>query len=285
MRPLLVLVLAVAAGCAAAADPHEAASDGVSVGTERAETCGPTLEGPPLVPGAFETDPNLAARFAALDPARAPDPVDYASETRATQMMVRYMVGVPGSSVTHADARRAGPLGDALLRAAVPAPGRLDGALLRYGLYATYLCSTPVPRSLDALVARYGDYRAWASFDVDCSRAKDGPRRIFEDHAQGVYVAETLHDGEVRETEVLFSRLRGDGQLAFAVYTETGALTDRSTFATGSGTHANLAAPFTCMTCHVDSSRGTFTKRMPLGTGAGCETDRGPADPGIWALP
>lgn len=222
---------------------------------------------------------------------RAPDPVDFSAESRITKMLAGYLLGRPAATeASHDDANAAGPLGRTLLAAAVPAPGRLDGKLLRYGLYATYLCSTPVPPSLEALVARYGDYRAWSSFDIDCSRAKDGPRRIYEDRAQGVYIAETLGPArQVRETEVLFERIRSDAQLAFAVYTEAGALTDRSTFATGSGAHANLAAPFTCMTCHVDMNRATFTRRMPVGTGAGCADAPTRAAHGepteMWSLP
>ena len=83
-------------------------------------------------------------------------------------------------------------------------------------------------------------------------------------------VAETLHDGGVRETEVLFRDLRGDGQLDFAVYTADGALTDRSTFATANGGRVTAAAPYTCMSCHVDTTGFTFSTLAPTGTGAGC---------------
>jgi hypothetical protein len=70
---------------------------------------------------------------------------------------------------------------------------------------------------------------------------------------------------------VIFSGLRGDGQLDFAVNTEAGELTDRSAFAATGGVTTTLAAPLTCMSCHFDRTVGSFSKKMPLGTGAGCE--------------
>jgi hypothetical protein len=74
----------------------------------------------------------------------------------------------------------------------------------------------------------------------------------------------------VRETEVLFTSLRSDGQLDFAAYTEEGKLSDRSTFATAGGTSVVLAAPYTCISCHLDTTAWTITRKMPTGTGAGC---------------
>jgi len=108
------------------------------------------------------------------------------------------------------------------------------------------------------------------SFDITCSAPKNGPRRIHESATAGVYVAETLALGKVRETEVIFSKLRADGQLEFAANTDTGALTDRSTFATASAS-VTSAAPYTCMTCHLDVATGRFTRLFPTGTGAGCK--------------
>jgi len=142
--------------------------------------------------------------------------------------------------------------------------------LLRSGLFRFYLCRAQVPQSLEELVSRYGDYTSWISFEIPCSRAKDGPRRIHENREHGVYVAETIVNGSVRETEVIFEDLRTDGQLDFAAYTNSGELTNRTTFAAGGGVSVNLAAPFACMSCHLDRTIGTYSVRLPSGVGAGC---------------
>ena len=126
------------------------------------------------------------------------------------------------------------------------------------------------PRDLAELRRRYGDFLAWPSREIGCSKPKDGPRRLYEDDAQGVYVAQTVVAGAVRETEVLFTHLRKDGQLDFAAYTDAGELTDRSTFATAGGTGVTSAAPYTCISCHLDVNAGTISRRLPAGTGAGC---------------
>jgi hypothetical protein len=68
-------------------------------------------------------------------------------------------------------------------------------------------------------------------------------------------VAESLWEGEVRETEILLTDNRSDGQIDFLVYGSDGVLTDRSQFPTiDGGTHLVTSSPYTCMTCHMNPS-------------------------------
>lgn len=233
--------------------------------------CGSALPGPPLKPDVAEAQPGYAAELLALDLARLPDPIDYAGESKLAIAVVNYMLGrSAGTRVSLAEARAQGGLGQAVLGAfAKGSAGRLDFAFLRRGLHHFYPCARPLPADLAGLRRRYGDYRSWPSQDIPCSRAKDGPRRLYEAPELGVYVAETLVAGRVRETEVLFTRLRRDGQLDFAAYTAGGELSDRSDFASGGGS-STLATPYTCISCHLDTSGFTISRRVPSGTGAGC---------------
>ena len=234
--------------------------------------CGSLLPGPALRPELTEAQPGYAQELAALDLRSVPDPLDYSKTSKLTIALVNYMLGrSAGTQVSHQDALRQGGLGQAVLAAAAKASGGgLDFSFLRRGLYFFYPCSRPLPDSLLTLRQRYGDYRLWPSHEIACARPKNGPRRIYEDHELGVYVAETLVDGHVRETEVLFSGLRDDGQLDFAAYTTAGELSDRSSFAATGGKDTVGAAPYTCISCHLDGDRGTISRLSPSGTGAGC---------------
>ncbi len=144
--------------------------------------------------------------------------------------------------------------------------------MLRRGLSFAYLCSRPLPPSLEALEERVGRYWEWDTvFDVGCSRAKNEARSIYIAPDAQTFVAETVDDnGAVRETEVLFRSLRTDGHLDFAAYTADGVITDRSSFATPSSSLV-LAAPYTCLTCHIDQEAGTMSRVDATGTGAGCQ--------------
>lgn len=232
--------------------------------------CGAPLPGPPMA-NVVESAPGFEAELAATDTAGVPDPLDYAGESALTRSVVNYMLGrASGTSVARADALDAGVFGKIVLASAAKADAGVDNFFLRRGLHYAYPCSRPVPANLEEVVKRYGDYRAWPSDLIECSRPKNGPRRLYTDPSQGVFVAETVVGGRVRETEILFSRLRSDGQLDFAAYTEAGELTDRSTFATASS-EITSSAPYTCMTCHLDQGTGSLSRLFPSGTGAGCK--------------
>ncbi|WP_394826027.1 hypothetical protein [Pendulispora albinea] len=246
--------------------------------------CGTELPGPALPPNLTEAEPGYAQELEATDAAGVPDPVDYSGQSKLIRGVVHYMFQEPASepsvlSHDRAQATENENMGRAFLAAA--ARGR-DGGLsvpfLRRGLYYHYACSRPLPASLDQLRERYGDYRTWRVETMACAKPKNGPRRIYKNSDKGVFVSETLvGDGGIRETEVIFTKLRDDGQLDFAVYTADGQLTDRSSFATNGGGTVTAAAPYICMSCHLDATSGGFTNLRPTGTGAGCkDRDAGP---------
>lgn len=250
----------------------EEREDSATPADEPPVACGTVLPGAPMKSDLVEAQPNYAKELAATDISGVTDPYEYSGEVLFLRAVVNYMLGrSSGSSITHEEALAIGGMGQAVLAAAAKGgKGELDVTFLRRGFHYNYPCSRPVPADLATLRARYGEFTEWTSRTLDCSRPKNGPRRIFENHELGIYIAETLEGDMIRETEVLFQNLRDDGQFDFAVYTPEGELTDRSTFATGSGGKLVSAAPYTCMSCHVDIDSGTFSVLAPTGTGAGC---------------
>jgi len=236
--------------------------------------CGSELPGTPMRSGLVEGVAGYADELEAVDLSSVPDPYDYSAESAFGKMVINWMLERrSGTEVSHADALAKGGLGRAVLAAAAKGKdGEVDFGFLRRGLHYFYPCSRPVPKDLATLKARYGDYLGWEETKVDCARPKNGPRLLWANEADGVFVAETVADGGARETEVLFTNLRSDGQLDFAVYTHDGELSDRSTFAAGAGgaNEVTSAAPYTCLTCHVDTEGAGFAVRQPTGTGAGC---------------
>ncbi len=247
--------------------------------------CGMTLPGPELNAKLPEAKPGY---FTELEALTLPDVLDVSKERAKFQLaLVRYMLGdvgtqdQPDSGVwTRAQAESAGPLGKALLGAAAKSTksGEVDFTFLRRGLYAFYPCATQLPVTLAALKQKYGDFTTWSREDLACGKAKDGPRRLWHNDELGVQVAETIEGTEVRETEVLFTKTRKDGQIEFAVYTREGDLTDRSTFPTVGAATQTQPSPFHCMSCHYNTATQRFDDIRPEGTGVGC---RPPEDGGV----
>jgi hypothetical protein len=238
--------------------------------------CGVDLPGVELASGLVEGAPSYASKLAKLDLAAVPDPFDFSGESPVVVGIVRYMIGdLEATQITRAEAEEKGGMHLAVFAAAAVtkdhgASGTVDVAFLRQGLHHFYPCTEQPPQSLALLKQLVGDYTKWDSEDIECGAPKDGPRKIYQDTEQGVFIAETVEQGLVRETEVIFSNRRADGQLSFAVYTPEGQLTDRSTFATNGGDSIVLASPFTCMSCHVDIDTERYDVKRPEGTGAGC---------------
>ena len=190
-----------------------------------------------------------------------------------------YALEVPpdelGETIDRDEAAASGPLGQVVLGALLLGQGDptgIDFSFFRRGFQRYYTCSRSFPTSLDGFIDAILDYETLEEQVVD-SAPKCGPRRLLPSPAAGVFVAESIIDGEVRETEILLSNRRSDGQLDFAVYNSDGSLDDRSLFPTLTpDLHVVASAPYTCMTCHVDteSSETTwgFNVLMPTGTGA-----------------
>jgi hypothetical protein len=113
--------------------------------------------------------------------------------------------------------------------------------------------------TIDGFKAHYIDYQSEDGSTID-SIAKCGDRRLLEP-GSGVYIAESIVDGPIRETEILLDGHREDGQLEFLVYDVDGMLTNRTQFPTvGNGPHIVTASPYSCMSCHFNSgaSAGTW---------------------------
>jgi hypothetical protein len=237
--------------------------------------CGMMLQGPALNPRLTEAKPGY---FDELNALPLPATVDFSKETKFQLAVVRYMLqrNDTNTVLTREEVERSGPLGKAVLGAAAKStrPGEVDLTFLRRGLYAFYPCATQFPLTLDEFKQRYGDYTQWSREDVACGTAKNAPRRLWENDALGIYVAETLAPEGVRETEVLFTNRRRDRQIEFAVYTDTGVLSDRSTFPTGAAGTQVMASPYACMACHYDDGKQSLTAIRPIGTGTGCRPQR-----------
>jgi hypothetical protein len=230
--------------------------------------CGTAFPGEPMRTGLLEATPGYVEALTATDTTRVADPFVYTSESVLGRGLINYMLERDTTApLSRADAQM--DMGFAVLAAAAKGQGgKIDFQFARRGLHYFYPCTRPLPASLDVLRNRYGDYTQWPNNLIRCAKPKNGPRRIYENEEKGVYIAETVVGASVRETEVIFSKIRKDGQLDFAAYTQKGELSDRSTFATANGGTITSASPYTCMSCHI--REGRFTERFPTGTGAGC---------------
>lgn len=269
------LLAAACGGEGPAAPDAPAAADAAIDAPPPSVTCGQAFPGPVLPTGVVEAEPGYADALAALDLTSVAYPIDLAAESTITRAVVNYTLGVVGqTSITEAQVIAAGPLGDAVRGAvAITGDNSVDLRFLRRGLHHFTPCARALPPDLDALRARYGDWTTWPSTTVPCAAPKNGPRRIFERPDGMVFLSQTLVGDAVRETEVIMLDGRTDGQLDFAAYTDQGALTDRSTFATASSSTV-VASPYGCMACHYDTAAQRYTDIAPTGTGAGCNVAR-----------
>lgn len=236
--------------------------------------CGADFPGPPPADIADLRPNYIEDAEAALASSSVIYPVDLSAAPAFQRATVNYLLGrASGQSVAESDVEAAGELGEAV-KVAIAAGGgsEVDFIMLRRGLAHYYHCARPLPASLDELVEVFGDFTTWeARYEIGCSRAKNEARQIYEHPEGALFVAETVdEDGAIRETEVLFRSTRDDGHLDFAAYTQEGLITNRSSFATPSSTLV-LAAPYTCLTCHVDMEAEQMNIVDATGTGAGCQ--------------
>jgi hypothetical protein len=135
----------------------------------------------------------------------------------------------------------------------------IDFIFLRRGLHRYYHCDRQFPLTLDDFRELVFDYQSEEAQNLE-SIAKCGTRRLIIDEDSGVYVAETYIDGIVRETEILLSGLRRDGNLDFLIYNIDGQLSDRTRFpTTDPGSEVLAASPYVCTSCHVNPDRTPHT--------------------------
>lgn len=261
---LVVLVSGLFAGC------EEPASALEPVVVEYA-SCESAVGGPfPLpVETAVEVAPGYEARVAAADLSILPAVLPLAEVGPLNRTLIAYMLQVDPKALPEAletdRLLNLGPMGKAVL-VAFEASYRFGGLgadldLLRRGLHRWYACSRAHPTTLEGFHAGVGSDLGGLSARTVYSNVKNEHRRLREDPALGVYVSETIVSGEVRETEIILEGHRPDGALDFLVYDATGRLMDRSRFITADGVDISGAAPYVCITCHLNPA--TFEVTVP----------------------
>ncbi len=228
--------------------------------------CEEPLGGLPWTNMVVESTPGFEADLASVDVSDLPEEVDISAMNGLFRGLIAYALDVApeqlGGTLRTADLLAGGPLGRSVaasLALGAGSPVGIDFPFLRRGLHRYYHCGRGFPRTLDGFREAVFDFRPVESDDVD-SLAKCGTRRLTTNDAEGVYVAETIIDGEVRETEILLRGGRQDGNLDFLIYNAEGQLSDRSEFPTiGMGPHVLAASPYVCMTCHLNRERAPDT--------------------------
>jgi hypothetical protein len=180
-----------------------------------------------------------------------------------------------GSDVVAAADAATGPYATAVFAAF--ASGSLDATVLEAGLARFYSCARSVPVDVDALVA------AGVEFDgVDeevASAVKGATRRIYRSSLAGAFVAQTVKDGVIVETEALLTDRRRDGSFDIVTYNAEGERTATSAFAAPCAARAGLSActprdadrvpveggvdvvapaPLSCLRCHHSTDGGFF---------------------------
>ena len=231
----------------------------------QAAACGSPEHDLVLAEHLTEADTTFLTRLENLDPSLLPETYNTAELFRIDRSLIAYMLDDPSFEELSRDALlERGELGRSILLAlgTDPNPQMVEFRDLRRGLYHFYNCSRNHPATLSDFIKLYGDYTIWPSTLVETSDPKVFPRRLYNNTETGVYVAETLRDGIVYETEALLEGYRNDGALEFLGYLPNGELTNRGEFKAGVEFSVG-AAPYTCMSCHIDSNTGNYTVVFP----------------------
>ena len=221
----------------------------------------------------YESVPGIETELADLDLTSLPEQVDISSLLALYRGYIAYALEIDaselGDTLPRDETLEKGELGAVVLGSLLLGDDVLgiDFSFFRRGFHRYYTCSRSFPATLDDFVATYGDYESWDYADMD-SVAKCDIRRLRSDTDQRVWVAETLVEDHIRETEVLLGGHREDGAFDFLVYDQEGQLSDRSRFPTlNNGPAVVAAAPYVCTTCHVDTesveSTWAFTLQRP----------------------
>jgi hypothetical protein len=253
------MVLMCGMGCAQdSTDEKPASVDSGGPSVERAQ-CDVPFSGVDWgVPAVADHNPGIDAILDAVDYDSIDAELDISSLAAFYRGGIAFALeiepGALGDTLLKDDVLEQGHMGRVVLASlATDDETGMDYMVFRQGLQRYYTCSRGFPLSLEGFERIYGVIPSEYT-DVD-SVAKCATRRLRLAPSIGIYVAESLWEGEVRETEILLTDNRTDGQLDFLVYGADGILTDRSQFPTlGGGPHLVTSAPYTCMTCHLNSS-------------------------------
>ena len=234
-------------------------------------SCDVALSGAPWVNTTVESTPNFEAELAAVNLDDVPEEFDLSGLNPLMLSMVAYALDIPinsiGESMSSAVLLEGNPLQRSVAASLVLGqddPLGIDFGFLRRGLQRYYHCDREFPLTLDGFKRRIFDYGPIEPTDI-YSISKCGVRNLMVDESAGAYVAESVVDGTVRETEILLTGRRNDGNLDFLVYDAAGQLRDRTQFPTISmGPHVTAASPYVCTTCHTnqDPETGNFRYRL-----------------------
>lgn len=252
-RPLFAgLSLAALTALAGACPPPTGDVVDAGPAPEGPEACAPAPSGDLLL-SSVEGEPGYDEELAALDLAALPATIEVDGLSTFERELVAFMLEVDGLASIDRDAASRHPLGRAVLGAFATAPtaGDVDVGFLRRGLHRFYACARGFPPTLAAFQRDVYDFTADPVAEVVDSRVKDLRRRVFRSAIAEAFVAQTLRDDDsVRETEILLTGRRADGDIDFLEYAEDGSLRGASSFASSSGGEATGAVPFACIACH-----------------------------------
>jgi hypothetical protein len=174
--------------------------------------------------------------------------------------VVAYMLETPLATMTTLSSTtlaRGGPLSQSVALAFLNGDGRRpDVTTLRRGLHRYYACERRLPLRLADVLAIAGGLDDATAFDVASSVPKGHARRLRTSVDRTLFAADTVVDGQVRETEIVWQGRRRDGALEFLVYDDAGRLRGGSTFVTSAGPETTAAAPYACLACHRDRETG-----------------------------
>ena len=219
----------------------------------------------------IESQPGFETALMAVSLDELPDELDLSTLSRLFKGLIAYMLDIPieslGDRITKEEVLSRGILGRvvaASFAVGLDTPLGFDITFMRRGLHRYYHCDKEFPLTLEGFKNNIFDYTNAESTEFE-SIAKCGSRRIITQPNLGVYVAETLVDGVVRETEILLQGRRNDGNLDFIIYNSAGQISDRTRFPTvDEGSEVMASSPYVCTTCHLNSDDATNTTRFDL---------------------
>ena len=229
-------------------------------------SCGATFDGPALKSHVTEADEDYLARLEALEIGSLPETYNLSSLYEMDLSLIAYMLDLSQvETLKRDDLAALGDIGRAVLLALgrSATPTQVDLRELRRGLYHFYYCYRGLPADLDSFKALFGDYTLWPWFMLEDSYPKIYPRRIRRNPELGIYIAETIRDGVVHETEVIMQGYRDDGMLEFLAYMPNGNISSRGEFRAGAEFSVGTS-PYTCMACHYNSEQLTYDVVFPL---------------------
>jgi hypothetical protein len=228
------------------------------------------LGGPELPSTSTEAQPGFDMQLAMMDLSQLPPQLSLTTTSDLVRGIVGYLLDKTDAELGMAIDRDAAlsivPLGRVVVAAfasADKAGGKApDVSFLRRGIHRYYHCARGYPMKLADFQQSVWDYRA-APSHVVTSAPKAGPRRLYENPELGVYVAETLVNDEIRETEIQLTKARHDGSHDFLAYDHDGTQVRTSIFAAGGGNMRVAPSPYTCMACHYDKTNRNFDILIP----------------------